>query len=206
MAFRHELWTRRDGAFECRIVGPVNTYTGRVRSGYLIGPAEFSDEHSDLAFVFTANRRMAPTRHLLTGPAGGLIASFRTKVVTSPVDSRRRRIEDADGHEIATLVPAEARVDGLKSKTMAALSDDTYEITIGGATVGRVGSRIGEGPRSLGATLVARIKELRDVISGHPTAERPAAELVAEIQLEPALAAAILVYTRFVLSEGRTPI
>jgi hypothetical protein len=127
-------------------------------------------------------------------------------VVTSPVDSRRRRIDDADGREIATLVPAEARATGLRSKIMTALTSDSYEITVDGTAVGRVGSKLEEGRRTLGATALRRIKELRDVISGHPTAERPAAELVAEIQLEPALAAAILVYTRFVLSEGRTPI
>jgi hypothetical protein len=206
MAFRHQLWTRRDGAFECRIVGPVNTYTGRGPRGYLIGPAQFSDEHGDLAFVLASNRRLAPTRHFLTGPTGELLASFRTKVVTSPVDSRRRRIDDADGREIATLVPAEARATGLRSKTMSALASDSYEIAVDSTTVGWVGSKLDEGRRSLGATAVRRIKEVRDLISGRPTAERPAAELVAEIQIESPLAAAILVYTRFVLSEGRTPI
>jgi hypothetical protein len=127
-------------------------------------------------------------------------------VVTSPVDSRRRRIDDADGREIATLVPAEARATGLRSKTMTALTSDCYEITIDGTTVGWVGSKLKEGRRSLGATAVRRIKELRDLISGRPTTERPAAELAAEIPIDPLVAAAILVYARFVLSEGRTPI
>ncbi len=104
-----------------RVTGPGVEFGGVGRRGYLtLPPIEIYDAHSVVTAFFGGNRRIAPTRHVLTSPDGRLLATFGTRPMGRVVDRRRTIVTDDDGDELCTLVPFEAEVSGIRDTVPAA--------------------------------------------------------------------------------------
>lgn len=204
MPFRYELTSRSGPVSTWRITGPGLDLRGAGRRGYLtLPPLEICDTGGVATALFGGNRRVAPTRHVLTSPDGRVLATFGTHLIARVVDTRRTIVTDAGGDELCTLVPVEAGVSGVRD-TLAAALDGGYILTRRGEIIGRLGAvRVQARGRIVGRAVdLARqaVRRVRNITSEHVTGV-----LESEIQLDPLLAAAILLYKRSVLDPSRVP-
>ena len=139
----------------------------------------------------------------MTSPDGQVLATFDTRLIARIVDKRRTIVTDAEGDELCTLVPTEAEVSGVRGALAAAL-DGGYLLTRRGAPIGRVGAprvhpRGGIAGRAVDLARQA-IQRMRHDDSAHVTGV-----LESDIELDPQLAAAVLLYKRWVLDPSRVP-
>lgn len=205
MFFRYELTSRSGPGPTWRVTGPGLHVHGVERRGYLtLPPLEISDTGGAVAALLGGNRRVAPTRHMLTSPNGGVLATFDTRLIARVVDKRHTKVTDAEGGELCTFVPVEAYVDGWRDTLLAAI-DGGYLLTRGGSTIGRLGNGRDQ---AVQGGLAGRTGDLARQavrrIRGHAS-EHVAGVLECEIQFDPLSAAALLLYKRFVLDPSRLP-
>lgn len=128
----YHLWTKRNSP--AVVVGDDVRFAGSVR-GYLTKPPILFTSTGESSFRLGGNRRIAPNRHILESAEGDVLAVFRTKRVTSPLETRATAILDADGGEIATLG---VRGDRFRNRLEAAFKDD-YQLTMHGGQAGSLG-------------------------------------------------------------------
>jgi hypothetical protein len=204
MGHVYQIWVRHAGLVQCRIAGPDMTYFGEGRRGYLTKPAiEFRDAGGRTQFRVGGNRRLAPSQHFLDAQSGERLAVFNTRRISGPVDGAARGVETVHGEEIVTLVPPEAEEGRMANKIRASLNG-IWQVTMKGLTVGMLAEDDGSPVHPM-AKLGALYTDLRGRIAGAAPRERLVGTLTLDVDLEPRICAALLLYMHFVISPGRTP-
>ena len=203
MPFRYELTSRSGGVSQWRVTGPGVDFAGPGRRGYLtLPPLEVHTSDGGVTALFGGNRRVAPSRHVLTSPDGHVLATFHTRLIARVVEKRQTKVTDAGGDEL-WLVPIESEASGVRD-TLAAALEGGYLLTRRGAPIGRVGApRLhpsgGIAGRAVGLARQA-VHRIRNDDSTHVVGV-----LESDIELDPRLAAALLLYKRWVLDPSRVP-
>lgn len=201
---RYELTSHSGRVTKWRVTGPGVDLGGAGRRGYLtLPPVEIYDTDGAVTALFGGNRRVAPSRHVLTSPDGRVLATFDTRLIARVVDTRRTTVTDAGGDELCTLVPAEAGVSGVRN-TLAAALEGGYILTRRGAAIGHVGALRADTRGGVAGRAVDLARQAVERLRNGPS-EQVTGVLESDIQLDPLLAAGVLLYKRWVLDPSRVP-
>lgn len=178
------LWTDRPRARLAIVTPDGRRFEGPKPRGYLTKPGVLFNVGDEPSFKLGGNRRIAPNRHILSTAGGNPVATFTTRLVTSPFDARDRTILAPDGSVLATL--RSPYQEGRWKRLRSALTDN-YELTAGDALIGFV-------------------DRTRSPVTEPPTPTSQATRrLTLYRHLDPQLAVGVLVYVACVLDPSKTP-